>query len=70
MTTQRTSVSKMVRSLQKCGLTVTGVEVAPDGTVKVLTQAANESADDELERARERRRARKAGRTAQGDEAA
>ena len=70
MTTQRTSISKTVRSLQKCGLTVTGVEVAPDGTVKVLTQAANESADDELEQARERRRARKAGRTAQGHEAA
>uniref|UniRef100_A0A6H1ZCS6 Uncharacterized protein n=1 Tax=viral metagenome TaxID=1070528 RepID=A0A6H1ZCS6_9ZZZZ len=70
MNTPRTSVSKTVRALQKLGLNVTGVEVAPDGTVKVLTQAANESADDELERARDRRRARKAGRTAQGDEAA
>lgn len=70
MTAPKPSVSKMVRALQKLGLTVTGVEVAPDGTVKVLTQAANESADDELEKARDRRRARKAGRTAQGDEAA
>ncbi len=70
MSAQRPSVSKMVRSIQKLGLVVTGVEVAPDGTVKVLTQAANESADDELEQARDRRRARKAGRTAQGHEAA
>lgn len=70
MSAQKPSVSKMVRALQKLGLTVTGVEVAPDGSVKVLTQAANESADDELEQARERRRARKAGRTSQGHEAA
>ena len=70
MSAQKPSVSKMVRALQKLGLTVTGVEVAPDGSVKVLTQAANESADDELEQARDRRRARKAGRTSQGHEAA
>ncbi len=66
----RPSVSKTVRAVQKLGLKVTGVEVAPDGSIRVLTANDNEGADDDLEKARERRRARKAGRTAQGDEAA
>lgn len=64
------SISRTVRTLQKAGLTVTGIEVSPDGSMRFLTAAANVSADDELEQARERRRARKAGRTSQGHQAA
>lgn len=66
----RPSVSKTVKAVRALGLSITGVEVSPDGTIRVLTAAANESADDDLQRARERRRARKADRAAQGDEAA
>lgn len=61
----RPSVAKHVRALQKLGLSVSSVEISPDGTVRVLTASANESADDGLEAMREARRARKAGRLAQ-----
>jgi hypothetical protein len=69
MSVQKPSVSKMVRAIQKLGLTVTGVEVAPDGTVKVLTSNDNTGADAS-DQAWDRYRARKADRTSQGDEAA
>ena len=66
----RPSVSKTIKAVRALGLSITGVEVSPDGTIRVLTAAANEGADDDLHKARERRRARKADRSAQGDEAA
>lgn len=58
------SVSKAVRSVQRVGLAVTGVEIMPDGTVRILTSPPAVTVDDELERARERRRARKIDRAA------
>ena len=60
----RPSVSKTVKAVQKLGFAVTGVEVSPDGTIRVLTAPANSNADDELDAARERRRARKVDRAA------
>jgi len=60
----RPSVSKAVKAIQALGLSVVEVVVAPDGTVRVLTAPANMNADDELEAARERRRARKVDRAA------
>lgn len=62
--TNRPSVSKTVKAVQALGLAVSGVEVMPDGTIRVLTGAANMNADDELQQARERRRARKTDRAA------
>lgn len=62
--TNRPSVSKAVKAVQKLGLSVVEVEVSPDGTIRVLTAPANSNADDELEAARERRRARKVDRAA------
>ena len=61
----RASITKTVRGLQRLGLNVSEVVVAPDGTVRVLTAPANESADDGLEAMREARRARSLNRTAQ-----
>ena len=60
----RPSVSKAVKAVQRLGLSVVEVEVSPDGTIRVLTAPANGNADDELEAARERRRARKVDRAA------
>lgn len=67
--TQKPSVSKTIRSLKKLGLTITGVEMAPDGGFRVLTSNDNTGADAS-EQAWDRYRARKAYRTSQGDEAA
>ncbi len=64
MEVSRPSVSKAVKAIQTLGLSVVEVVVAPDGTVRVLTAPANMNADDELEAARERRRARKVDRAA------
>ena len=61
----RVSISKTVKAVKGAGLSVVGVEIAPDGTVRVLTATANESAHDDLEAMREARRARKAERLAQ-----
>jgi hypothetical protein len=61
---RRPSISKAVREIRKHGLTITGVEVAPDGTIRVLTGATVSDGVDDLELARARRRARKADGTA------
>jgi len=64
------TIHKTVKTLQRAGLTVTGVTVHPDGGFEVLTAAPQVEADDELQQARDRRRARKAVRSSQGDQAA
>ncbi len=61
---RKPSVSKAARAVQKLGLPIAGVEIAPDGTVRILTGARLSESDSELEAARERRRARKVGRAA------
>lgn len=58
------SISKAIRGVQGLGLTITGAEIGPDGTIRVLTGAHASGSDSELEAARERRRARKIDRTA------
>ncbi len=60
----RLSISKTVKAVKSAGLAVTGVEVSPDGSIRVLTAPANINAHDDLEAARERRRARKVDRAA------
>lgn len=60
----RPSLSRAVKAVQAAGLAVTGVEVSPDGSIRVLTAVVNLNAHDELEAARERRRARKIDRAA------
>lgn len=60
----RPSLSKDLKTVLAAGLVVTGIERLPDGGHRLLTTAANVDADDELERARERRRARKIDRAA------
>jgi len=69
MSENRPSVSKTVRSLQKLGLKITGVEMAPDGSFRVLTSNDNEGGDA-VDDAWNEYNARKAHRTAQGDKAA
>lgn len=65
MSSRAVSITRTVRDLKKLGLAVTEVVVEPDGTIRVLTGPANENASgDELEQARERRRARNANRAA------
>lgn len=60
----RPSLSKDLKTAIAAGLTIVGIERFPDGGHKLLTTAANMNADDELERARARRSARKVGRAA------
>lgn len=60
----RPSLSKDIRTAITAGLAIIAIERTPDGGHKLLTRAANEGADSELERARERRNARKADRAA------
>lgn len=65
----RPSVSKTVRMLQRAGLKIREVQMAPDGGFRVLTDNDNEggtSADE----AWDQYSARKANRAAQGDKAA
>jgi len=60
----RPSLSKDLKTVLAAGLVVTGIERRPDGSHVLLTTAANMNADDELQHARERRRARKVDRAA------
>lgn len=62
----RPSLAKDLKTVLAAGLVVTGIERLPDGGHRLLTAAANTNADadDELQRARERRRARKVDRAA------
>lgn len=69
MTVQKPSISKTVRSLQKLGLKVTSIEMAPDGSFRVLTSNDNEGGDA-ADKAWDDYSARKAHRTAQGNKAA
>ena len=65
MTDRRPSVSKAIKAVQALGLQVTAVEIAPDGAIRVLTSGEHsDGADDEIERSRARRRARKDQRAA------
>lgn len=61
---QRTSITRTIKSLKAVGLSVTSVQISPDGTIQVLTAPHQEGPQDELEAMRERRRARKADRAA------
>lgn len=60
----RPSLAKDIRTAITAGLSIVGIERFPDGGHKLLTAGLNVSADDELQRARERRNARKADRAA------
>lgn len=64
MTARRPSPAKLIRAARLNGLTVTGVEQAPDGSIRVLTAECVSSGDSELARARADRLARKADRAA------
>ncbi|URI15930.1 hypothetical protein [Brevundimonas albigilva] len=61
----RPSISKMIRTVQKLGLKVTEIAVAPDGSIRLLTSNDNEGADA-AGTAWNQYRARKAQRTTQG----
>lgn len=67
---RKPSISKAVRAIQALGLAVTSVEIAPDGTIHVLTGAQGSEGVSDLEQARAKRRARKADRVAHGLKAA
>lgn len=60
----RPTLAKDLRVAQAAGLTVTGIERLPDGGWRLLTSGGAMTADDELSRARDRRRARHADRAA------
>ena len=60
MSDRRPSVSKAIRTVQALGLQVTAIEIDPNGAIRVLTDGQSSGgADDEIERSRARRRARK-----------
>jgi len=61
---RKPSISKAIRAMQGLGLNITGAEIGPDGTIRVLTGTHPSGSDSELEAARERRRARKIDRAA------
>lgn len=67
--TNRPSVSKTVRMLQRAGLKIREVQMAPDGSFRVLTDNDNEGGDA-ADKAWDEYSARKAHRTAQGNKAA
>lgn len=60
----RPTLAKDLKIAIASGLTVTAIERLPDGGWRLLTTSELVGADDELSRARERRRARHAVRAA------
>ncbi len=68
---KQADVERAIRAVTKRGLDVSSVEVAPDGTIRVLTKTAGEpQVVDELEAWRARRDKNKAARSEPRQQAA